>query len=348
MAVGAASNAGATGPRRSAPAASASGANAVALGAGASATAANAVALGAGSVADQADTVSVGAAGAERRVVNVAAGSADTDAVNVSQLNQSAANTLSQANAYTDASTNAALAKANAYTTQVSHRADAAAAAAMATAFMPQPLRAGKGMISAGFGVFNGQAGFAVGGGFRLQRRSNDLPGWCELHIRRQGGGRSGCWLGILGFPAGARNAAPGISLAPCIGIPESGNLHRPAARRRRHASHSPGHRRRQRHRPGGGPRPAWLAADRVALAGRRREALEETAAMAGERRGQALRRALPTSARRPQVDALFKRHRGAVRPARPPVQQRRDRRAAASASTNSAPRNGTGWWRST
>jgi trimeric autotransporter adhesin len=64
----------------------ASGANAVAMGAGAMATASNAVALGAGSVADRANSVSVGSAGAERQVTNVAAGTQDTDAVNVSQL----------------------------------------------------------------------------------------------------------------------------------------------------------------------------------------------------------------------------------------------------------------------
>ena len=43
--------------------------------------------MGAGSVADAADTVSVGSSGSERQIVNVAAGVANTDAVNVSQLN---------------------------------------------------------------------------------------------------------------------------------------------------------------------------------------------------------------------------------------------------------------------
>ncbi|MCZ4072109.1 YadA-like family protein [Agrobacterium sp. LMR679] len=83
--------------------------NSLALGSLAEVTAENSVALGAGSVADGstlANTaftptgdltgiagiapvgeVSVGSAGSERRITNVAAGSADTDAVNVSQLN---------------------------------------------------------------------------------------------------------------------------------------------------------------------------------------------------------------------------------------------------------------------
>lgn len=83
------------------PAASASGGNTIAVGAGstasgtdsatlgngAQATAANSVAIGAGSVADRANTVSVGAAGATRQVTNVAAGTAGTDAANVAQVN---------------------------------------------------------------------------------------------------------------------------------------------------------------------------------------------------------------------------------------------------------------------
>lgn len=80
----------------------ASGADSTAIGNAASATAANSVALGAGSVAGEDNTVSVGAAGAERKVTNVAAGVNDTDAVNVSQLNDTAATTLAAANTYTD------------------------------------------------------------------------------------------------------------------------------------------------------------------------------------------------------------------------------------------------------
>ncbi|MFM0317029.1 YadA-like family protein [Paraburkholderia nemoris] len=68
------------------------GANSVALGLGATASVANSVALGSNSMADRANTVSVGAKGAERQVINVAAGTADTDAVNVKQLNAAIAN----------------------------------------------------------------------------------------------------------------------------------------------------------------------------------------------------------------------------------------------------------------
>ena len=61
--------------------------NAVAIGSGAGVSAEGGVALGAGSVADRANAVSVGSTGANRQIINVAAGEADTDAVNVSQLN---------------------------------------------------------------------------------------------------------------------------------------------------------------------------------------------------------------------------------------------------------------------
>jgi autotransporter adhesin len=177
VAVGATSNAGANGAVAVGAAAVASQASAVALGAGSQATAANSVALGAGSVANQADTVSVGAVGGERRIVNVADGTAPTDAVNLGQLTQSAATTLSQANAYTNL---------------ISRRADAATAAAMAVAFMPQPVTAGRGMLSAGFGVFNGQAGFAVGGGVRLNDNHTTFRAGVNFTAQGRAGGGAG------------------------------------------------------------------------------------------------------------------------------------------------------------
>lgn len=70
----------------SGPAATASGANAMALGGGPQASGDNSVAIGAGSVADQANTVSVGSQGNERRITNVAPGKTATDAVNLGQM----------------------------------------------------------------------------------------------------------------------------------------------------------------------------------------------------------------------------------------------------------------------
>lgn len=74
-----------------------------AIGEGAVASGNNSVALGDGSVATRANTVSVGSTGNERQVTNVAAGTVDTDAANVGQVRSTATQTLSSANAYTDA-----------------------------------------------------------------------------------------------------------------------------------------------------------------------------------------------------------------------------------------------------
>jgi autotransporter adhesin len=62
------------------------------------------VVIGEGSTYSGDNTMSVGSTGNERRITNVAAGTAGTDAVNVSQLNSTAAATLSSANNYTDIS----------------------------------------------------------------------------------------------------------------------------------------------------------------------------------------------------------------------------------------------------
>ncbi|MDR5879093.1 YadA-like family protein, partial [Caballeronia sp. LZ032] len=82
--------------------ATAQGGNSAAIGANATAPAGNAVALGANAVADRDNTVSVGAVGSERQITNVAAGTQGTDAVNLNQLNQSVAQGVNQANAYTN------------------------------------------------------------------------------------------------------------------------------------------------------------------------------------------------------------------------------------------------------
>jgi len=66
---------------------SAVGANSVAIGGQAIANGINSVALGSNSLADRSNAVSVGAAGSERQIINVAAGTANTDAVNLAQMN---------------------------------------------------------------------------------------------------------------------------------------------------------------------------------------------------------------------------------------------------------------------
>jgi hypothetical protein len=74
--------------------ASAAGQETVAVGGNATALAANSVALGSNSVADRTNTVSVGNDLTNRQITHLAAGTADTDAVNVGQLNTTVQNAI--------------------------------------------------------------------------------------------------------------------------------------------------------------------------------------------------------------------------------------------------------------
>jgi autotransporter adhesin len=154
-AIGAGSKASGNGSTAIGANASASGENSMASGANASATGSNSVALGNGSVADRDNSVSVGSAGNERQITNVAAGTAPTDAVNVSQLQQS----QDWSKNYTDQQVNAV----NKRVTQVGRVADAGVAGAMAMANIPQPFQAGQSGIGAGVASFRGQSALAVG-----------------------------------------------------------------------------------------------------------------------------------------------------------------------------------------
>ncbi|EJX0634399.1 hypothetical protein ODD08_004508, partial [Salmonella enterica] len=85
-------------------AANASGTDSMALGYSTKSSAANSVALGADSVADRDNTISIGNKDTQRQITNLAAGTADTDAVNVAQLND----TKNEMKGYTDNSINTA------------------------------------------------------------------------------------------------------------------------------------------------------------------------------------------------------------------------------------------------
>ncbi|MBM7060772.1 YadA-like family protein [Pseudomonas sp. UL073] len=139
--------------------AEAAGENAVAMGNGSSARAKDSVALGANSVADRANTVSVGTAGAERQITHVAKGTADTDAVNVAQLNQSVGDITNNANNYTDQRYNALQRDLDEQDDTLS----AGIAGAMAMASLPQPYVPGASMAAAGLGTYRGQGAVAVG-----------------------------------------------------------------------------------------------------------------------------------------------------------------------------------------
>lgn len=105
-------------------------------------------------------------------VHNVAAGVADTDAVNVGQLNTAIGNitniainnAVTQANAYTDARISALEFQLD----DVRKDARAGTSAALAAAGLPQPMEPGKTMIAAGAGLYRGKGAFAIGASHAL------------------------------------------------------------------------------------------------------------------------------------------------------------------------------------
>ena len=139
-------------------AATASGMHSVAMGANATASAANSVALGAGSLADRASSVSVGAVGSERQITNVAAGTSATDAVNLSQLNQSASSTLSQANSYTDQRFNNTDQQIRDLDRNTRKGIASASALNVVTPYLP-----GRTTLNAGVAAYRGQAAMGIG-----------------------------------------------------------------------------------------------------------------------------------------------------------------------------------------
>jgi len=140
--------------------AAANGNQSTAIGTRASATGSNSVALGYASSDDGRDNVvSVGSGGAERQITNVAAGTKPTDAVNLGQLNQGLAGTLTQANTYTDSRIAALTYDIN----KVRRDGEAGTASALAVAGLPQAFTPGAGMIAGGFGVYRDETAFAIG-----------------------------------------------------------------------------------------------------------------------------------------------------------------------------------------
>jgi autotransporter adhesin len=132
--------------------ATATGTASVAAGEGATSIGSNSVAIGSKSTdGGQSNVVSVGSAGSERRITNVAAGVNDTDAVNFSQLNTSASNTLTSANAYTDSRIN-----------DLSHEVHRGVAGAIAMSRALIPLNPGETGVAVGVGTSRGEGAVAV------------------------------------------------------------------------------------------------------------------------------------------------------------------------------------------
>ena len=99
--------------------------------------------------------VSVGSAGNERQIANVAGGTADTDAVNVRQLDAA----ITQSGMDINNRLNALQSDMN----STRYDAHAGTASAMAMASMPQSVIPGKAMIAAGVANYQGQSAMSVG-----------------------------------------------------------------------------------------------------------------------------------------------------------------------------------------
>ncbi|MGF6662528.1 autotransporter adhesin [Paraburkholderia atlantica] len=157
--IGASANAAADNAVAVGASAAATGANSTAIGTGSQAANANSVALGQGSVTDRDNSVSVGSATQQRQITNVAAGTADTDAVNVGQMNSSVAQGVQQANNYTDMRFN----DMNSTIDSIAKKSYSGSAAAIATANLPQAPAAGKSIVAVAGGTYAGQSAVAVG-----------------------------------------------------------------------------------------------------------------------------------------------------------------------------------------
>ncbi len=104
-------------------------------------------------------SVTLGQAGRAVAVHNVAAGVADTDAVNVAQLNKGLGDVMDWSKNYTDQRFGDIGRDIN----RVDNRASAGIASAMAMAGLPQPTEAGRRMAAFSASTFHGESSMAVG-----------------------------------------------------------------------------------------------------------------------------------------------------------------------------------------
>ena len=108
---------------------------------------------------DGSTSVTLGNASSAVALRNVADGTAATDAVNLGQLNRAMADTVTEANVYTDKR----VAALSFDLARVNREVNAAAAGAMALAGMPQAFEEGKSMVAMGLGTYQGQSAMALG-----------------------------------------------------------------------------------------------------------------------------------------------------------------------------------------
>lgn len=172
--------------------AAAAGANSAAMGTNASALASNSVALGTSSVADRANSVSVGFAGGERQITNVAAGISSTDAVNLGQLSTGLGQAVNISNAYTDARISILSFDLG----RVRRDAEGGTAAAMALTAMPQAFGPGMSMFGMGVSTWQGESAVAFGVSKATPGGKVVVKAGATYNTRGQGGANAG--LGVV------------------------------------------------------------------------------------------------------------------------------------------------------
>ncbi|MFS0772044.1 YadA-like family protein [Sphingomonas sp. 1P08PE] len=133
--------------------------------------------------------VTLGSGSSAVALHNVASGVADTDAVNLGQVNSALAGAVAEANGYTDQR----VAAISFDVRRVNRDASAGVAGAMAMAGMPQPFEAGKSMFAMGAGTFQGQSAVAVG----MSRIMNDGHTVVKLGATYNSRKRVGANIGI-------------------------------------------------------------------------------------------------------------------------------------------------------
>src|SRR5262249_50192846 len=125
------------------------------------------------------------------QVHNVIAGVAPTDAANVGQVTQAAANAVATANAFTEAEFD----KFSNQLVAAKKRANAGIAAAIASSDIPQAIHPGKGAVGMGVGVWGDQASFAADLSYRLNDDRTSFKASVNVTTDGQVGGGAGVGL---------------------------------------------------------------------------------------------------------------------------------------------------------
>lgn len=166
----------------------------VAVGAGSNAVA-DSVALGKDAIASEAGTVSVGKVGAEGRVVHVADAQADTDAVNLRQVQAAQTATVSEARAYTDQRVQALSDQFVDFDERLGKqdvridRVGAMSSAMMSMSINAAQSRSDRGRLAAGVGWQNGENAMSVGYARSIGRMSLSIGGAFSSDDRSAGVG---------------------------------------------------------------------------------------------------------------------------------------------------------------